>query len=101
VAEKTGLGGDQERTERHELGAQSVAFAEPETDGAAIGGERGGDQPGRAVGAEEQWKRTTQAAASSTAARYIVASTRPTSARPVSATMTVGMERTPSATAAS
>src|SRR5439155_1322814 len=90
---------------RHDLDverqASQVAEAQAAERGAAVGGEGGGDEPGRGIGAEQQRGRRAQPAASSTAARYIVASTRPTSARPVSGTITVGIERTPSATAAS
>jgi len=82
-------------------GTASTRVADPEADGAAVVGEGGGHEPGRRVGAEQQGRRRAQPAASSTAARYMAASTRPTSARPVSGTMTVGIERTPSATAAS
>jgi hypothetical protein len=95
------VGGEQEGREGDGLDAGGGAVADPETHGAPVVGQRGGHEPGRGVGAEQQGRRCSQPAASSTAARYIAASTRPTRARPVSGTITVGIERTPSATAAS
>src|SRR6267378_1183870 len=100
-APKGFVGGEDEGREGDTLDPRGGAVTDPEADGAAVVGERGGDEPGRGIGAEQQRWRRAQPAASSTAARYIVASTRPTSARPVSGTITVGIERTPSATAAS
>jgi len=101
LAHEARIRGEKEWGERHRLDADGAAVTEPQPDGAAVVRERRGHEAGRAVRAEQQRGRVAQAVASSTAARYIAASTRPTSARPVSGTMTVGMERTPSATAAS
>jgi len=101
VADERGIRGEQKRLERNALHAREGAVADPEADGVTVVGEGGGDEPGRGIGAEEQRGRGAQPAASSTAARYMAASTRPTSTRPVCGTITVGIERMPSATAAS
>jgi len=101
AAEQRLVGGEQERREGDTLDARIRAIADPEPDGAAVVGESGGDEPGCGIRAEQQRRRGAQPAASSMAARYIAVSTRPTSERPVCGTITAGIARTPSATAAS
>ena len=79
------VGQQQERREGDDVDREPLAVATPHADAAAVLRERERDEAGDLL---------AQPAASSMAERYTARSARPTSARPVSGTITVGMART-------
>ena len=101
--EERPVGGEEKRGERLLLdrGALPAAAVEPQR--APLRGEVGREEAWSPIPPEEEWcvVGEAQPAAASTAARYPVRSASPTRLRPVAATIAVGMERTPSAMAAS
>lgn len=95
VANGLGIGDEQERVEGRRLDERRAARDAPvERERSPIVVERGSEEPRDGIGAEDE-PVVVQPAASSIAARYTVASARPTSARPVFGNTTVGIARTP------